>query len=186
MGWWWRWMNWTIMGLGNSSSTLCTPKCPPAKYSGVLCLYCCFPCHNSLATWASVHCTGTANTAWRPPSAWFSGNQDSSEKRNLLKCARWRCARTPSRWTAVITVFYLLRMVSDEGELRRDVSDNLCWDSLVMQTSCCLGSLGSLSKLIMQVEKTDPGLVWLHVACGCEAGWMYRQILGNDVEGGLW
>ncbi len=22
-----------------------------------------------------------------------------------------------------------------------------------------------------------PGLVWLHVVCGCEAGWMYCQIL---------
>ncbi len=22
-----------------------------------------------------------------------------------------------------------------------------------------------------------PGLVWLHMVCGCEAGWMYCQIL---------
>ncbi len=27
-----------------------------------------------------------------------------------------------------------------------------------------------------------PGLVWLHVVCGCEAGWMYCQILWNALE----
>ncbi len=31
-----------------------------------------------------------------------------------------------------------------------------------------------------------PGLVWLHVVCGCEAGWMYCQILWNTFGGGLW
>ncbi len=29
-----------------------------------------------------------------------------------------------------------------------------------------------------------PGLVWLHVVCGCEAGWMYCQILRNAFEDG--
>ncbi len=27
-----------------------------------------------------------------------------------------------------------------------------------------------------------PGLVWLHVVCGCEAGWMYCQILWNAFD----
>ncbi len=31
-----------------------------------------------------------------------------------------------------------------------------------------------------------PGLVWLHVVCGCEAGWMYCQILWNAFGDGLW
>jgi hypothetical protein len=31
-----------------------------------------------------------------------------------------------------------------------------------------------------------PGLAWLHVVCVCEAGWMFCQILKNDVEYGLW
>ncbi len=31
-----------------------------------------------------------------------------------------------------------------------------------------------------------PGLVWLHVVCGCEAGWMYCQTLCNTFGDGLW
>ncbi len=31
-----------------------------------------------------------------------------------------------------------------------------------------------------------PGLVWLHMVCGCEAGWMYSQILWNAFGDGLW
>ncbi len=31
-----------------------------------------------------------------------------------------------------------------------------------------------------------PGLVWLHVVCGCEAGWMYFQILWNALGDSLW
>ncbi len=31
-----------------------------------------------------------------------------------------------------------------------------------------------------------PGLVWLHMVCGCEAGWMYCQILLNAFGDGLW
>jgi hypothetical protein len=29
-----------------------------------------------------------------------------------------------------------------------------------------------------------PGLAWLNVVCGCEAGWTYCQILQNDIGGG--
>ncbi len=31
-----------------------------------------------------------------------------------------------------------------------------------------------------------PGLVWLHMVCGCEAGWMYCQILWNAFGDDLW
>ncbi len=31
-----------------------------------------------------------------------------------------------------------------------------------------------------------PGLVWLHVVYGCEADWMYCQILWNAFADGLW
>ncbi len=31
-----------------------------------------------------------------------------------------------------------------------------------------------------------PGLVWLHMVCGCEVGWMYGQILWNTFGDGLW
>ncbi len=30
------------------------------------------------------------------------------------------------------------------------------------------------------------GLVWLHLVCGCEASWMYWQILWNAFGDGLW
>jgi len=30
------------------------------------------------------------------------------------------------------------------------------------------------------------GLVWLHVVCGCEAGWMYCEILWNAFGDSLW
>ncbi len=30
-----------------------------------------------------------------------------------------------------------------------------------------------------------PGLVWLHVVCGCEVGWMYCQIIWNAFGDGL-
>jgi hypothetical protein len=30
-----------------------------------------------------------------------------------------------------------------------------------------------------------PGLVSLHMVCGCEARWTYSEILSNDVRGGL-
>ncbi len=31
-----------------------------------------------------------------------------------------------------------------------------------------------------------PGLAWLHVVSGCEAGWIYCQIIWNAFGDGLW
>ncbi len=61
------------------------------------------------------------------------------------------------------------------------VSDSLCRNSLVMQTDCCSSCPGDWS-LGHDLGGEDagcgvPGLVWLHVVCSCEAGWMYCQIL---------
>ncbi len=55
---------------------------------------------------------------------------------------------------------------------------------------------GYANQLFQQLSSDDlggedagcggPGLVWLHVVCGCEAGWMYCQILWNAFGDGLW
>ena len=37
-----------------------------------------------------------------------------------------------------------------------------------------------------EAGSAGPGLGWLHMVCGCEAGWEYCQILENNVGGGLW
>ncbi len=58
------------------------------------------------------------------------------------------------------------------------VSDSLCRNSLVMQRL-----LQQLSGWLVSNDLGGedalcggPGLVWLHVVCGCEAGCMYCQI----------
>ncbi len=53
------------------------------------------------------------------------------------------------------------------------VSDKLCRNSLVMQTDCCSSCPGGWSQTILEFEDAGcggPGLVWLHVVCGCKAG----------------
>ncbi len=60
------------------------------------------------------------------------------------------------------------------------VSDSLCRNSLVMQTDCCSSCPGGLCQMILKGEDAEcrgSGLVWLHVVCGCEASWMYCQII---------
>ncbi len=60
------------------------------------------------------------------------------------------------------------------------VSDSLCRNSLVMQTDCCSSCLGGWSQAILEVKMLDVevlGWCGLHVVWGCEAGWVYCQIL---------
>ncbi len=69
------------------------------------------------------------------------------------------------------------------------VSDSLCRNYLVMQTDCCSSCPGGWSQAILEVKMLDVevlGWVWLHVVCGCEAGWMDCQILWNAFGDGLW
>ncbi len=66
------------------------------------------------------------------------------------------------------------------------VSDSVCRNYLVMQTDCC--SRWPISDDLAGEDAGcgGPGLVWLHVVCGGEAGWMYCQILCNTFGNGLW
>ncbi len=78
-----------------------------------------------------------------------------------------------------------MRMTSIQISFPETVSDSLYRNSLVMQTgwSGCLVSddLGD-----EDAGCGGPGLVWIHVVCGCEAGWMYCRILWNAFRDSLW
>ncbi len=59
--------------------------------------------------------------------------------------------------------------------------------------SMCRNSLQQLSGWLVSDDLGGenagcggPGLVWLHMVCGCEASWMYCQILWNAFGDGLW
>ncbi len=57
------------------------------------------------------------------------------------------------------------------------VSDSLCRNSLVIKpiVAAAVGVADHLGG--EDAGCGGPGLVWLHVVCGCEAGCMYCQIL---------
>ncbi len=64
------------------------------------------------------------------------------------------------------------------------VSDSLCRHSLQLLCSYANRLLQQLSGWLVSDDLGGenagcggPGLVWLYVVCGCEAGWMYCQIL---------
>ncbi len=81
-----------------------------------------------------------------------------------------------------------MRTTSMQMSFPETVSDSLYRNSLVIQTD-----LQQLSRWLISEDLGGedagcggPGLVWLHVVCGCEAGWMYCQILWNAFGDGLW
>ncbi len=84
-------------------------------------------------------------------------------------------------WTAVIP--------DDDNGMQMSfpemVSDSFFRNSLVMQTDCCSSCPGGLLSDDLGGEDAGcggPGLVWLHVVCGCEAGWMYCQFSEKPLE----
>ncbi len=82
----------------------------------------------------------------------------------------------------------LVRTTSTQMSFPETVSNSLYRNSLVVQTSCCISCPGGCSQNNLAGEEAGwggPGLVWSHMVCGCEAGWMYCQNLGNDI-GDLW
>lgn len=74
----------------------------------------------------------------------------------------------------------------------------LIWASLRRFLTVCVEILWSWRPAVLQlfgwlipdfqVKTLDagPGLAWLHVVCNCEAGWMYWQIVGDDIGDSLW
>ncbi len=114
----------------------------------------------------------------------ISETQDSFVKRTPLLSARrhrmWAFAHsvTTINCSQVETP---MRTTSMQMSFPEMVSDSLWRNSLVMQTDCCSSCLGG-----EDAGCGSTGLVWLYVVCGCEAGWMYCQILWNTFGDGLW
>lgn len=57
------------------------------------------------------------------------------------------------------------------------------WDAFSQFVQKCFGDA---HRLLQQLDVEDPGLVWLHVRCSCEAGWRSCQILCRAFGDGLW
>ncbi len=199
---WWSWMNNTTMGLRISSLYLCAFKMPSIKWTTNLCslsiTYAC-PYHNPTATMGHsihnvdiskplTHTTPYTQSAiclvqWKPG---FIREENTSPKcqtpSNVSIC--------PLKSVTTINCSQVetpMRMTSMQMSFPETVSNSLCRNSLVMPkimpTDCC--SSCGWSQTILEVKMLDPGLVWLHMVCGCEASWMYCQILWKAFRDGL-
>jgi hypothetical protein len=74
----------------------------------------------------------------------------------------------------------LVRMTSTQMSFHEMVSGSLCRIFVGCANPPFHQLLGSLVSDDPAEEEADcggPGLEWLHVVCGCEAGWTYCQIL---------
>ncbi len=126
------------------------------------------------------------------PSALYSENWDSSVKRTPLQSARRH------RMWSFDQVDYDDELQSDRDPDEDDEhADELPWDSFWQFVQIFFGYVNRLLQHLSGWLVSDglgaedagcggPGLVWLHVVCGCEAGWMYCQILWNAFGDGLW
>ncbi len=79
-----------------------------------------------------------------------------------------------------------MRTTSAQMSFPETVSDSLCRNYLVMQIWVLSRWLVSDDFGGKDVGCGGPGLVWLHVVCGCEAGWMYCHIIWKAFGDGLW
>ncbi len=136
------------------------------------------------------YCSGSENQSVSGvttilPSALYSENRDSSVKRTPLQSARrhrmWAFAHSSQLWQ--------LQSGRDPDEDDEN-ADELPWDGFWQFVQIFFGYANRLLQQLSGWLVSDdlggedagcggPGLVWLHVVCGCEAGWMYCQILWN-------
>ncbi len=203
---WWSWMNGTTMGLRISSRYLCAfkmtticaysvhSKWPPLNRR-IFITYAC-PHINPPPPWATRSTTLTSancSPTRRHTSALYSENRDSSVKRSPLQSARrhrmWAFAHSSRLWRQTVV------------RSRPRWGRRACrWASLRRFLTIVQKFFGYANWLLQQLSgwlASDnlggedagfggPGLLWLHVVCGCEAGWMYCQILWNAFGDGLW
>ncbi len=140
------------------------------------------------------------------PSPWFS------RAIGLFLNQWWANLTLPGPFTAGIWSIpdkteceYLPTQVGYDNELQSgrdhdeddEHADELPWDGF---WQCVQKLFGYANRLLQQLSGClvsddlggedagcrGPGLVWLHLVCGCEAGWMYYQILWNAFGDGLW
>ncbi len=126
------------------------------------------------------------------PSALYSENRDSSVKRTLFQSARRH------RMLAFAHSSRLRRRRSSgrDPDEEDEHANELPWDGFwqfVHKFSYANRLLQQLSGWLVSDDFGGedpgcgrPGLVWLHVVCGCEARWMYCQNLWNVFGDGLW
>ncbi len=121
----------------------------------------------------------------------YSENRDSSIKRTPLQSVRhhrmWAFANSSRLWRQTVVRSrprwgrracrwadgfwqFVQKFFAYANRLLQQLSGWLVSDNLGGEDAGCGG----------------PGLVWLHVVCSCEAGWMYCQILWNAFGDGLW
>jgi hypothetical protein len=82
-------------------------------------------------------------------------------------------------------VSYDAELQSGQGPGKDDEhADELPWDRFWQFVrklfGCARPQFNQLSGWLVSDDPAGcggPGLTWLHVVCGCEAGWMYCQIL---------
>ncbi len=185
---WWSWMNGTTMSLRISSQYLCIQNAINKMHLCSLSITYACPYHNPTTTMGhSIHNVDISKplTHTRPytlsaicPVQWKPGficEENTSPKcqtpSNVSNCplktvTATNCCQveTPMRTTSMQMSF------PETNRLLQQLSGWLVSDDLGGEDAGCGG----------------PGLVWLHVVCGCEAGWMYCQILWNAFEYGLW
>ncbi len=127
------------------------------------------------------------------PSALYSENRDSSVKRTPLQSARrhrmWAFAHSSrlQRRTAVRSRPRQRRRAYRWASLRRFLT--VCAEIIWLCKPIVAAAVRWLFSDDLGGEDAGgggPGLVKLHVVCGCEAGWMYCQILWNAFGDGLW
>ncbi len=123
------------------------------------------------------------------PSALYSENWYSSEKRTPLQSARrhwmWALAHSSRlrRQTAVRWRPRWGRQAYRWASLRRFLT--VCAEILWLCKPIVAAAVRVAVSDNLGGEDTGcggPGLVWLHVVCGCEAGWMYWMYSETPVE----
>ncbi len=117
------------------------------------------------------------------PSALYSENWYSSEKRTPLQSARrhrmWALAHSSRlrRQTAVRWRPRWGRQAYRWASLRRFLT--VCAEILWLWKPIVAAAV---RVAVSDTGCGGPGLVWLHVVCGCEAGWMYWMYSETPVE----
>ncbi len=125
------------------------------------------------------------------PPALYSENRDSSVKRTPLLPDAIECEHLPTQ------VSYDDELQSDRDPDEDDkYADELPWDGFWKFVQKFFSYANRLLQQLLEWLVSDylggedagcggPGLMWLHVVCNCEAGWMYCQILWNAFGDGL-
>ncbi len=173
MKWWWR-MNGTTMGHRFLSRYLCIKiAINKMNLCSLSVAYGC-PYYNPPPPWGTLFTTLVlANCSpTRLPSSVKTGIHP------------WR--EHFSKVTDTIKGERLPTQVSYDNELQLTVCAEILWLCKPAVTPAVWVAGLRRSCRCEEAGCGDSGMVWSHRVCGCEAGWMYCQILGNYIGDSLW